>query len=371
MDNMILKNSIKHSLSPEYLVAKSNAITSMRNIDSMNLHQLKLFYIYLSKVNPKNTDTREIIISLKDYIYIMGKRYAMRPNQLMKLSKTMVTITATVPLYDEENTFTGFSTYSIFNKFSMYQDKKDKNWYVKIVCNDELVPHFFDLKSHYSSFKLWNISGLNSVTQIRLYDVLQQYKKIQKVKFELNELKTMIGANGYTRWDNLKSKVLEPCKELFKEQTDIIFEYKPIMGLRRKTIGIEFFVSENPQAQENRQKIYNEFNYEFDDFVKDLVPPEDLQKEPAIIQAMAENTGGEFSISQLHIIYKILKEITLTDDEMLESPLSFAATHFLQKLNEAYQYTLKRAPKNNFSYLKRILNNKLKDVQNGNQVTWF
>ena len=136
---------VKHGISPNYSVSKSNAMTSMREINDMTANQLKMIYTYLSKINPDNVATKSVTISLKDYIYIMGKQHAARPKEFLELSKEMVRLTTTIPLTDENNHITGFSTYPVFSKFAVYKNSKDKLWYVTIECHDDLLIHFFNL----------------------------------------------------------------------------------------------------------------------------------------------------------------------------------------------------------------------------------
>ena len=356
---------VKHGISPNYSVSKSHAITSMREINDMTVSQLKMIYIYLSKINPDNVNTKSVTISLKDYIYIMGKQHATRPKEFLELSKEMVRITTTIPLTDENNNITGFSTYPVFSKFSVYKNTKDRLWYVTIECHDDLLIHFFNLQSHYSSFKLWNLSSLNTVPHIRLYDLLQQYKGMSKI-YDMDTLRAVTGTeNKYARWDNFKSKVLDEAKEIFAEKTDIIFDYELISGNYRQVAGIKFNIKPNPNAEANRLAVYQEFSYneEIEQSVKQITKPPILESSP-LAKELYNICEGNFTEKQIQALEVILKEIVfpgyskgIEGTEQTFLPGQYGYVECISYLKMFYKYTLEKNPKNKYKYLKKVLEN--------------
>ena len=356
---------VKHGISPNYSVSKSHAITSMREINDMTVSQLKMIYIYLSKINPDNVNTKSVTISLKDYVYIMGKQHATRPKEFLELSKEMVRITTTIPLTDENNNITGFSTYPVFSKFSVYKNTKDRLWYVTIECHDDLLIHFFNLQSHYSSFKLWNLSALSTVPHIRLYDLLQQYKGMSKI-YDMDTLRAVTGTeNKYTRWDNFKSKVLDEAKEIFAEKTDIIFDYELISGNYRQIAGIKFNIKPNPNAEANRLSVYQEFSYieEIEQSVKQITKPPILESSP-LAKELYNICEGNFTEKQIQALEIILKEIVFPGySESMEGiettflPGQYGYVECTSYLKMFYKYTLDKNPQNKYKYLKKVLEN--------------
>jgi len=362
---------VKHGISPNYSVSKSNAMTSMREINDMTANQLKMIYTYLSKINPDNVATKSVTISLKDYIYIMGKQHAARPKEFLELSKEMVRLTTTIPLTDENNHITGFSTYPVFSKFAVYKNSKDKLWYVTIECHDDLLIHFFNLQSHYSSFKLWNLSALNTVPHIRLYDLLQQYKGMSKI-YDINTLRAVTGTeNKYTRWDNFKNKVLDEAQELFAEKTDIIFDYEVIVGNYRQITGIKFNIKPNPNAEANRLSVYQEFNYdeEIEQSVQQITKPPILQSSP-LTKELYNICEGSFTEKQIKTLETILKEIVFPGySEGIEgieysfSPGQYGYVKCTSYLKTFYSYTVEKNPKNKYKYLKKVLENQKDELK--------
>lgn len=345
-------------------------MTAMRNIDQLTVNQLKLIYIYLSKINPKDSDTKSVTISLKDYIYIMGNQRPMRPKEFIDLSQEMVKITATVPIVNNENKIKGFSTYPVFNNFSVYQSDKDKSWYVTIECHDKMLIHFFDLQSHYSSFKLWNLSELHSVPHIRLYDILQQYKGLSKI-YTIEELRDLTGTkNKYLRWDNFKMKVIDEAQTIFKEKTDIIFDYEQIIGNNKQIIGIKFHIRKNPDAEINRKAIFRSFNYEeeIETNIQTLVEkPFKAKSDSSFTRKLHAISEYQFTEKQMEILEYLIKQLIYPGyfDEMsyiFEDEKSYYYLKSISCMKTYYDYVSEKNPKNKYKYLKKVLENQIREV---------
>ena len=53
-------------LNENNLVSKSKTIIDLKNLD-LNLQELKVLDVYLSKINPKNIDTAKVRFTKKEY----------------------------------------------------------------------------------------------------------------------------------------------------------------------------------------------------------------------------------------------------------------------------------------------------------------
>ena len=56
-----------------------------------------------------------------------------------------------------------------------------------------MKPFLLSLKSHFTTYDVRNILKLPSTYSVRIYELLKQYEKIGKRRFDLQELKEIIG----------------------------------------------------------------------------------------------------------------------------------------------------------------------------------
>jgi plasmid replication initiation protein len=80
------------------------------------------------------------------------------------------------------------------------------------------------------------------VNQIRLYELLKARENMGGVlEISLNSLKLKLGIDKkqYPRWNNFKTRVIEPCRLALIEHTDLRFTYTPIKNGNR-IIGVKF-----------------------------------------------------------------------------------------------------------------------------------
>jgi len=156
-------------LRKNYLVVKQNSLNEVRS-HNMTLQELRLFTIYLSKINPKDKNTKRVKFPLVDFQTIMD--FAGR-NVLYfkKVAHNIVSKTVEIPT--EKG---GFSVLNLFNEFRVDSDESGE-WYVEIDASEKTLPLLFDFKSHFFKYELWNTLRLKSKNQLRMYEILKQYEK--------------------------------------------------------------------------------------------------------------------------------------------------------------------------------------------------
>jgi hypothetical protein len=74
-----------------------------------------------------------------------------------------------------------------------------------------------------------NVSNLPSPYYVRIYELLKQYEKIGERRFNVNELKEILGIQSeYKLYGHFKSKIIDKAQAKLAEHTDISFTYKEI-----------------------------------------------------------------------------------------------------------------------------------------------
>ena len=219
------------------IVEKRNVLNELRT----TLHttqELRLFSIYLSKINPYDKNTRIVRFPLSDFQRIMnfGKL------NIAQLKASASSVLKSQVFLPKENG--GFKGVNLFETFDVDQDGSG-SWYVEINATNAALPLMFDFKDRYFKYELWNALRLKAPSQIRMYEILKQYETIGKREIEVKKLQELLGVN-YTRWDRFKAKVLDSCQQALKETTDICYAYeRGKTGTGGKWLSVVFYIKKN------------------------------------------------------------------------------------------------------------------------------
>jgi len=236
-------------------VVKRNILNEIRS-NNMTLQELRLFSIYLSKINPKDISTRVVRFPLDDFCRIMelGKDVNI-PHFRLSIRRILQQI---VEVPNEGGA--GYSAFQLFKKAKVEKDEYDE-WYVEFDAHDEALPLMFDFKKNFFKYELWNALRLKSANQIRMYEILKQYEKIGKREISVTELRELlgIGKDEYAdRFDNFKKKVLDSCQQALKQHTDLCYTYeRGKAGRGGKWLTIVFHIFKN--KDNDGQMVIDEF----------------------------------------------------------------------------------------------------------------
>lgn len=209
-----------------YKIEKRNLLNQIRST-KFTLQELRLFGLYLAKINPRDISTRIVRFRLDDYIKIMNID---KPSNdyLQKSTNALLSKIVNLPY---ENGKPGYQGIQLFKECDVYQDEKDNEWYIAIDAHDKALPLMFDFQKEYFTYKVQNILSLKSPNQIRMYEILKQYETIGSRELSISELRELIGIApneyiGRKGWSNFKTRVIDACQKALKENTDICFDYE-------------------------------------------------------------------------------------------------------------------------------------------------
>jgi plasmid replication initiation protein len=339
-----------------YLIEKSNILNEMRT-NNMTLQELRLFSIYLSKINARDLSTRLVRFKLSDFQKIMDLS-KLQAKDLLDTANGLLTKLVTIRRGDG-----GFAVFQLFKKVEVFRD--NDVWFIEINSHDDALPLMFDFKDKYFKYQLWNALRLKSSNQLRMYEILKQYEKLGERTMELSELRLMLGIkeNEYPAFAKFRIKVLESCKIALAENTDIKFEYETIRkgvgkGTGRKITHIKFFIKKNKNYKD--QLTLNEFidlqpEQEIIDIVEDTQEPvEEIKKnvyENHIIEYLANSCDNEFTNSEMSVIMGLARDIP---------PMGGGAKNdmyvFLKLCYDKMKVYNDRTPiKNRFAYFQKIV----------------
>lgn len=101
-----------------------------------------------------------------------------------------------------------------------------------VKLNDEATPYFFDLKNNFTALQLKSVLDCSSKYAKRLYTIACQWRSVGSKRFEIIELKKMLGLidkkgnEQFERISDFKLKVLDIAKTQICENTDIELSYE-------------------------------------------------------------------------------------------------------------------------------------------------
>ena len=197
------------------IIYQHNVITSGRYDYSACM--LDILFMILSGLE---NNKREYVISVKEIEMITGRSW--QYNQLKKSTELIGS-----RMFEIE-TAESYEQIWLFSKVKYL--KGTGSFEVKL--NEEALPYFFELKNNFTSLQLKSVLNCSSKYAKRLYGLACQWRSVGKKRFEISELKKMLGLinkdgeEQFTEITAFKKYVLEIAKEQINKNTDIQFDYE-------------------------------------------------------------------------------------------------------------------------------------------------
>lgn len=131
-----------------------------------------------------------------------------------------------------------------------YHDKEGK---VTLGFSPWVVPYLTNLKEEFTKIKFQQLAGLKSIYSIRLLEFITQFKATGRLVMTLDEFKDRLDLkNEYTRFYDLKKRVIDVGVKELQEKANLKISWKPIK--EKKLIKrLEFCFSENEKSK-NKKK---------------------------------------------------------------------------------------------------------------------
>lgn len=228
MEYLELKNELQEK---NQYIFQHNVITSGRYDYSACM--LDILFMILSKLTQNQI---EYLISVKEIENITGRSWNYQ--QLKVATQTIGSRMFEIETSD---------TYEQIWLFSKVKYLKSGGAF-EVVLNNEVLPYFFELKNNFTSLQLKSVLNCSSKYSKRIYGLLCQWRYVGKKKFEIKELKQMLGLidrkgkEQLERFSDFKIKVLDIAKEQINANSDISFDYE-LTKMGRRFHWITFYIN--------------------------------------------------------------------------------------------------------------------------------
>lgn len=224
------------SISPEYIVTKSNALIEMPlNLD---LQESRVIYTLISLIQPDDEDFKTHFVKVKEFADILD----LQEKNFYKKIREVVTGLQRKTLVIRENN--GESELVVnWLSASRYHHRKGV---VELEFSPQLKPYLLKLKKDFTRYKLANVLVLRSKYSIRMYELLKRYLNFGKRRFTLEQLRNLleIEPGKLTHYGHLKQRVLLKTQEELAEKTDISFDFEETK-VGHKVVAITCYIKQN------------------------------------------------------------------------------------------------------------------------------
>lgn len=152
---MSTKNKGSEKIKGSEIIEKRNVLNDIRR-NNMSLQELRLFSIYLAKINSRDVSTRVVRFPLAEFQKIMNLGRA----NIAQLQNTVDSLLGKVARVANEDG--GFTSFQLFKDCTVSKGE-DEKWHLEIDAHDRALPLMFDFKNNYFTYGLWSTLKLKSV----------------------------------------------------------------------------------------------------------------------------------------------------------------------------------------------------------------
>ncbi|PTT75520.1 MULTISPECIES: replication initiation protein [unclassified Chryseobacterium] len=258
------------------VVMQHNAITSGRY--DFTACQLDLLFMILAQLEVGKT---EYIIHTSDIEAITGRQWQI--NQLTK--STELILTKMFEVEDSES----YTQFVLFQYFKYLKGQRS----IQVKLSDIALPYFFELKSNFTALQLRSTLSVTSKYAKRLYALGCQWRSVGKKRFEIEELKKMLGLidkKGKEQFEEIsafRKNVLDIAKKQINEESDIYFDYK-LIKQGRSFRWVEIYVNAKMAQQliinfeesiDNQKYVSKLVTYGFSQVQAELIAEKEKEKD--------------------------------------------------------------------------------------------
>lgn len=224
-----------------YLVVKSNDLVQKSRF-KLSLQEQKIILYLISKIRPEDMDLKEHILEIRDFCKVCGLDANNGANYkyIKKVLKDLRDRSIWVSLADGSET-----TLAWINIVTM----NAKSGAVKIQLDERMKPYLLQLQHNLTCYELLYILAMRSRYSIRLYEILKSYEYRHREVFEMGNLKRLLAAENYIRYNDFKRNVLEIAIKEINALSDLNVRYEVLKDGRRYS-KIKFFMHEKKDIDE-------------------------------------------------------------------------------------------------------------------------
>ena len=261
----------------DYKVVKANEIIQRARID-LSILELKTFAYILSKVKPTDQPGQKYTFTIQEYCKVCeideknGKNY----ENVKKAVKTLRD--KSFWLIDENG---GETTVGWLGKAHI--DKRSGK--ITVELDKDIQKYIVGWFEQYTQYSLCQVLPMQSQYSFLLFELLKSYANMKEKAFNLDDLKSRVGAVHYKDYRDFKKRVLDIATREINMYTDLEISWEPV-SKGRKIIQIKFYIAE-------RDKNWGNFRLKSKNQVKGQLSIFDMDQEISQPDILITITKGE------------------------------------------------------------------------------
>jgi len=212
-----LKRTVKKK-KPDHnsIVAKSNdLVTKLAKFDLPELRLIAYCLAHYDSKQPENRSFKAKVIDLIEIFPSMGEKTA-----YAVIRDTMLDINQKPLEFKRENKRYFYNWFSGF----VYSEGKGE---FEFRINPDIQPYLLELRDRFTIYRLADVYQFKSAFTWKLYENLNQWKKIGSWYIEIKVLKSYLGvAEKYPRFNSFRERVLDSSIAEINEKSDLVVTYE-------------------------------------------------------------------------------------------------------------------------------------------------
>lgn len=201
----------------------------IKSAQGLNIGEKRLLMLAVSKLDSKAKPTIQgatVAISVSEMVEVFGLNPDSAYQEAKKAAEGIMKRQIRLKTNDVDSELIQWVGKSKYNK--------GEGW-ILVEFYYGLFPHLFELKSHFTSYRLSRASGLRSVYSWRLFELLMQFKKTGLLNMPIEEFQHSLETPETYNADFslLRARVIEPAVKEIREKDGLAVEWEAIKAGRK------------------------------------------------------------------------------------------------------------------------------------------
>lgn len=224
----------------DYKIVKANEIIQKAR-NNLSIVQLKTLAYILSKVKPTDKAGQFYTFSIKDFCQVCdieeksGKNYASIKSALKGLRDKSFWLTDD----DGKDVLVAW-----IDKPKI--DPRTKK--IEVRLDEDIQKYVIGWIEQYTQYSLWEVVPMQSRYSFVLFELLESYAYQKEHTFDIDDLKSKIGATKYVNFKDFRKKVLDIATREINQYTNLAIKWEPVTK-GRKVIQVTFYMRDKSQAE--------------------------------------------------------------------------------------------------------------------------
>lgn len=229
-------------------ICKSQPLLALPKTN-MTLTELKIFDIYLGRINPKDPNITKVVFTKSELCKVLGVSQ-IRNEDLKRCLKTLMSSIVEIKSINRSGKAESMFISLLSVARITYDDSHFGNVAtVELKCSEEAKKYIYNIDAvGYLRMNLANVLSFEGRNPYALYQYLNQNRFRGCWEVGVDELKGYLGIPGkYDTFKDFERRVLIPCKAEIEAKTGMKFLYDKIK-VGNRIQKVEFTIIREPKA---------------------------------------------------------------------------------------------------------------------------